>query len=57
MNDKEFSGATLVEIHNDDVRYQPWMMLEKDGIEYLVTISNDHRFVITKASKINKKEI
>lgn len=57
MTDKELSGATLVEIHNEDVRYQPWMMLEKDGTEYLVTISNDHRFIITKAGEINKKEM
>lgn len=55
MTDKEFSGATLVEIHNEDVRYQPWMMVEKDGIEYLITISNDHRFIITKAEEIRKE--
>ena len=55
MNSKFLEGAKIIEFDNDNVQYQSAMVVEKDGKRYLITVSNDHRFVISEQKNANKE--
>ena len=48
MNSKFLEGAKIVEFDNDNVQYQSAIVVEKDGKQYLITVSNDHRFIVSE---------
>lgn len=57
MNSKFLEGAKIIEFDNDNVQNQSAMVVEKDGKRYLITVSNDHRFVVSEQTNTHKEEI
>ena len=45
---EQLTGSTIIDIENG-VQLQPMILLRSlDGEEYVITISNDHRFIISE---------
>ncbi len=48
ISEERLVGSILISIENG-IQLQPMILLKSlDGEEYLVTISNDHHFIISK---------
>ena len=48
ITEKQIIGSTLINIENG-VQLQAMLLLRSvDGKEYIITVSNDHRFIISE---------
>ena len=47
MNDETLINSTIVEIKNNDIRYQSYIILKDvNGKYYMITASNSRRFIV-----------